>query len=65
MAGNSFRWVERRIEEQDVVGGKDKLALRDLMLIDAALAEIAQAIGLSVTDRDTVSVDLQRKMREY
>jgi len=50
-----FDRVDRRIEEQDVVTGKDELALRDLMLIDAALAEIAQAMGLAVTDRDTVS----------
>jgi hypothetical protein len=48
-----FDRVDRRIEKHDVVAGKDELALRDLMLIDAALAEIAQ--GLAVADRDTVS----------
>jgi hypothetical protein len=50
-----FDRVERRMEERDAVAGNDELALRDLMLIDAALAEIAQALGLVVTDRDTVS----------
>jgi uncharacterized membrane protein YgaE (UPF0421/DUF939 family) len=50
-----FDRVERRIEEQDVVVGKDEPALRDLMLIDAALAEMAQEMGLAITDRDTVS----------
>jgi hypothetical protein len=50
-----FDRVERRVEEQDVLVGKDELALRDLVLIDAALAEIAQVLGLAVTDRDTVS----------
>jgi hypothetical protein len=51
-----FDRVERRIEEQDVVVGKDELALRDLMLIDAALAELAQAMGLAVNDCDPVSL---------
>jgi hypothetical protein len=49
-----FDRVER-MEEQDVLVSKDELALRDLILIDAALAEIAQALGLVVTDRGTVS----------
>jgi hypothetical protein len=50
-----FDRVERRIEERHVLVGKDELALRDLILMDAALAQLAQALGLAVTDRDTVS----------
>jgi uncharacterized membrane protein YccC len=50
-----FDRVDRRVEEHGVVVGKDELALRDLMLIDSALAEIAEAMGLAVTDHDAVS----------
>jgi uncharacterized membrane protein YgaE (UPF0421/DUF939 family) len=59
-----FDGVERRIEEQDLVVSKDELALRDLMLIDSALAEVAQTIGLAVTDRDTVRSARERGRRE-
>jgi hypothetical protein len=48
-----FDGVERRLE-QDVIVGGDELALRDLMMIDGALAEMAAGIGLEVTDHDTV-----------
>jgi uncharacterized membrane protein YccC len=52
-----FDRVERRMEQQDVLVGKDEFALRDLMLVDAAMAEVAQVLGLVVTDRDTASTD--------
>jgi uncharacterized membrane protein YccC len=52
-----FDRVERRMEQQDVLVCKNEFALRDLMLVDAAMAEVAQVLGLVVTDRDTASTD--------
>jgi uncharacterized membrane protein YgaE (UPF0421/DUF939 family) len=47
-----FDRVERRIEDTELVGA-DELALSDLMLIDGTLAQMAEGIGLQVTDHDT------------
>jgi uncharacterized membrane protein YccC len=48
-----FDRVERHVEENGAVVAGDELALRDLMLLDGALAQIAEGIGLTVTDHDT------------
>jgi uncharacterized membrane protein YgaE (UPF0421/DUF939 family) len=49
-----FDRAERRIEEQASTVGLAQLAFRDLMLIDGTMAGLAQAMGLAVTDYDTV-----------
>ncbi len=51
-----FDRVERWLEEGSFPAGKGQLAVRDLKLIDGSMANMAEVLGLSVTDYDTVSV---------
>lgn len=47
-----FDRAERRIEERSGPAGPAQLAIRDLMLVDATMAEMAEILGLTVTDYD-------------
>ncbi|HYZ55551.1 MAG TPA: carboxypeptidase regulatory-like domain-containing protein [Streptosporangiaceae bacterium] len=49
-----FDQAERRIEEHSGIVGPAQLAIRDLKLIDGTMAGMAEALGLSITDYDTV-----------
>jgi dihydrofolate synthase/folylpolyglutamate synthase len=49
-----FDQAERRIEERSGIAHPAQLAIRDLMLIDGTMAQIAERLGLPVTDYDTV-----------
>jgi hypothetical protein len=51
-----FDRAERRLEEGWASVGADRLAVRDLMLIDGAMARTAEVMGLAITDYDTVAV---------
>ena len=44
------------LEEASASVGADRLAVRDLMLIDGAMARMAEIMGLAITDFDTVGV---------
>jgi uncharacterized membrane protein YccC len=48
-----FDLVEQRLAPPGSKGGKADLALRDLRLIDGALAELATALGMDITSYDT------------
>jgi uncharacterized membrane protein YccC len=48
-----FDRVEQRLAAPGSNGGKVHLALRDLRLIDGALAELAGALGMDITSYDT------------
>jgi uncharacterized membrane protein YccC len=48
-----FDLVEQRLAPPGSNGGKAHLALRDLRLIDGALAELAGALGMEITSYDT------------
>jgi len=48
-----FDLVEQRLAPPWSKGGKADLALRDLRLIDGALAELAAAMGVDITSYDT------------
>jgi uncharacterized membrane protein YccC len=48
-----FDLVEQRLATPGSNGGKAHLALRDLRLIDGALAELAGALGMEITSYDT------------
>jgi hypothetical protein len=48
-----FDLVEQRLAAPGSNGGKAHLALRDLRLIDGALAELAGALGMDITSYDT------------
>jgi uncharacterized membrane protein YccC len=48
-----FDLVEQRLATLGSNGGKGRLALRDLRLIDGALAELAGALGMEITSYDT------------
>jgi uncharacterized membrane protein YccC len=48
-----FDPAERRIEERSGIAHPARLAIRDLMLIDDTMAEMAERLGLPVTDYDT------------
>jgi uncharacterized membrane protein YccC len=48
-----FDLVEQRLATPGSKGGKAHLALRDLRLIDGALAELAGALGMEITSYDT------------
>jgi len=48
-----FDRAERRLEERTSTVGPAQLALRDLMLIDGTMAELADLMRLAVTDYDT------------
>ena len=49
-----FDRTERRLEERSARIDDGQLAIRDLSLIDGAMATLAQLAGLQVTDFDTV-----------
>ncbi|MCU1489192.1 MAG: hypothetical protein JWM85_597 [Acidimicrobiaceae bacterium] len=49
-----FDRAERRLEEYSSSLGGGQLAIRDLMLIDGAMARSAELMGLAITDYDTV-----------
>jgi len=51
-----FDRAERRLEEGWANVGAGRLAVRDLMLIDGAMARTAEVMGLAITDYDTVGV---------
>jgi hypothetical protein len=55
-----FDRAERRLEEDWASVGASQLAVRDLMLIDGAMARTAEVMGLAITDYDTVAVAGQR-----
>jgi hypothetical protein len=55
-----FDRADRRLEEGWASVAADRLALRDLMLIDGAMARTAEVMGLAITDFDTVAVAGQR-----
>jgi uncharacterized membrane protein YccC len=48
-----FDRAERRLEERASTVGPAQLAIRDLMLIDGTMAELAGLLRLAVTDYDT------------
>jgi hypothetical protein len=49
-----FDQAERRIEERSGAAEPAQLAIRDLKLIDGTMAQMAELLGLSITDYDTV-----------
>jgi uncharacterized membrane protein YgaE (UPF0421/DUF939 family) len=49
-----FDWAERRLDERSVIDDQGQLAIRDLKLIDGAMARLAEVLGLRITDYDTV-----------
>jgi uncharacterized membrane protein YccC len=51
-----FDRAERRLEEGWGSVGPGRLAVRDLMLIDGAMARTAEVMSLAITDYDTVGV---------
>jgi uncharacterized membrane protein YccC len=51
-----FDRAERRLDEGSAKVGAARLVVRDLMLIDGAMARMAEVMGLSITDFDTVGV---------
>ena len=53
-AGEGFRLAVVACDRTSV--GADQLAVRDLMLIDGAMARMADIMGLAITDFDTVGV---------
>jgi uncharacterized membrane protein YgaE (UPF0421/DUF939 family) len=52
-----FDQAERRLETRARVIDNGQLALRDLKLLDGAMAQLAEAMHLHLTDYDTVSID--------
>jgi uncharacterized membrane protein YccC len=51
-----FDRAERRLDEGSSSVGAGRLAVRDLMLIDGAMARMAEIMGLSIADFDTAGV---------
>jgi uncharacterized membrane protein YgaE (UPF0421/DUF939 family) len=51
-----FERAERRLEGGLAVAGEGQLAIRDLKLIDGAMARMAELMGLRITDYDTAGV---------
>jgi hypothetical protein len=49
-----FDQAERRIEEHSGTAGPAQLSMRDLKLIDGTMAQLAEILGLTITDYDTV-----------
>jgi uncharacterized membrane protein YgaE (UPF0421/DUF939 family) len=49
-----FDQAERSIEERSGTAGPAHLAIRDLKLIDGTMAQLAEILGLAITDYDTV-----------
>jgi hypothetical protein len=58
-----FDRIERHLEAQVGSVHDDQLALRDLMLIDQALAGLAAAVDLPVTSTDTLAEDAAQRRR--
>jgi uncharacterized membrane protein YgaE (UPF0421/DUF939 family) len=50
-----FDRVERWLEEDSAPVASGQLAIRDLKLIDGSMAQVAEVMGLNVTDYDTVA----------
>ena len=50
-----FDRAERLLEERSATIDEGQLAIRDLKLIDGAMAKMAEVLGLRVTDYDTVT----------
>jgi uncharacterized membrane protein YgaE (UPF0421/DUF939 family) len=48
-----FDRAERRLEERSSTVGPAQLAIRDLKLIDGTMAQMAELLGLAITDYDT------------
>jgi hypothetical protein len=46
----------RHLGERSGIAGRQQFAVRDLKLIDGAMAQMAELLGLSITDYDTVPV---------
>jgi len=55
-----FDRAERRLEERSHTVEGGRLAIRDLRLIDGAMANLAEVMGLEVTDFDTTLVGTRR-----
>jgi hypothetical protein len=53
-----FDQAERRVEERSGIANPAQLAIRDLKLIDGTMAQLAEGLGLAITDYDTVPVRL-------
>ena len=51
-----FDQAERRLESQSATIDGRQLAVRDLKLIDGAMAGLAEQMGLKINDFDTVAV---------
>ncbi len=51
--------VERRLEERAPRFGPTQLAIRDLKLIDSAMADLAELMGLRIADYDTATLSAQ------
>jgi uncharacterized membrane protein YgaE (UPF0421/DUF939 family) len=54
-----FDRAERRLDRSSMSVDEGQLAIRDLMLIDGAMARMAEVMGLTITDYDTVGVASQ------
>jgi hypothetical protein len=50
-----FDQAERRLEERPGIARPQLFAVRDLKLIDGTMARMAELLGLTITDYDTVS----------
>jgi len=48
-----FEWAEHQLDERPGIPDGSQLALRDLKLIDGAMARTAEVIGLHIADYDT------------
>jgi uncharacterized membrane protein YgaE (UPF0421/DUF939 family) len=57
-----FDRAERRLEQRNEMIEGGQLAIRDLMLVDGAMAQMAEAMGLAIADYDTpvASLDSQQ-----
>jgi hypothetical protein len=49
-----FDQAERRLEERSGIAGPQQFTIRDLQAIDGTMAQMAEVLGLSITDYDTV-----------
>jgi hypothetical protein len=48
-----FEWAEQQLDERFAVPDGGQLAIRDLKLIDGAMARTAEVMGLNIADYDT------------
>jgi uncharacterized membrane protein YgaE (UPF0421/DUF939 family) len=48
-----FEWAEHQLDERFDVTDSGRLAIRDLKLIDGAMARMAEIMGLNIADYDT------------